>query len=241
MLTITRRTLCAYFLQPLLIDMYKSPVYDLLAEVNRRSYAPIGLPFLTAFFRYLSRGMQTSENNMHLMIARYRKAMSANWDDRPGGRGTEEGITILTENDIQAMEDFALQVGLSMCINIFFENLHLQLLEQTASYFIVLVVAAMLGAVGANILTATSRRLRLAAVSQLPIVEYTSEMCSINNELSYYHKNMSLMELLSQIASTPLMDKIHELGDIVSGKNTTSFLHHLKVQAPDLLSDLNVS
>lgn len=41
-------------------------------------------------------------------------------------------------------------------------------MSQTASYFIVLVVAAMLGAVGAHVLTSTSRRMREAAVAQLP-------------------------------------------------------------------------
>ena len=78
--------------------------------MNRRSHAPIGLPFLTAFFRYLSQLMQTSENNMNLMIARYRRAMSAEWKNRPGKGGARGNTPLLREADLQAMEDFALQV-----------------------------------------------------------------------------------------------------------------------------------
>lgn len=101
---------------PVSVDLFRSPTSqyvsdDLLEEVSTyRQFAPIGLPLLTALFRHLSRGLRSSENNMHLMLARYQKAMSADWSSRPT-RAAGVGRAALLEADLQAMEDFALQVG----------------------------------------------------------------------------------------------------------------------------------
>lgn len=105
---------CLLLQVPLTVDLFKGPSsqYDLLEEVQTyRTYAKIGLPFLTDVFHLLNKGLRSSENNVHLMIARYRKAMSADWGSRPGQRASVGGpLTVLHEADIHSMEDFALQV-----------------------------------------------------------------------------------------------------------------------------------
>lgn len=99
----------------------------------------------------------------------------------------------------------------------------------------------MLGAVGASVLTATSRKLRVAAIAQLPTEVYhrpNDEYITIDAT----DKGVNVVKLLAGISSNSaaLMGKIHTLADIVTDKAADDFLGHLSTRAPNVHADLQV-
>lgn len=97
----------------------------------------------------------------------------------------------------------------------------------------------MLGAVGAHLLTSTSRRLRVASVSNLPIVSFVHPD---NNSEQDPEDCVDAVRLLTDISSSagPLMTRITALVNSISDQAAEDFLSFLSTHNAQLFQDIQV-
>lgn len=94
-----------------------------------------------------------------------------------------------------------------------------------------LVVAAMLGAVAAHVLTSVSRRLRTAAVAQLPSVIFSISTEELSHDAT--------IEPLA-VSSSSIAASLVSLADMMSDSNATAFMEHLAVRDKRSFADVKV-
>ena len=108
----------------------------------------------------------------------------------------------------------------------------------------VLVVAAMLGAAGASLLTATSRRMRAAAVSQLPTVIFRcpdgEDAACIGSEVGGDGDAVSLLRGLSFSGGGAVLEHMDALTSSIADHTAADFLAYLSDRDPQMFSDVQV-
>lgn len=109
----------------------------------------------------------------------------------------------------------------------------------------VLVVAAMLGAAGASLLTATSRSMRAAAVSQLPTVIYRSPDGEDTDDAgsAVTNRGGDVVTLLRGLSSGggAVLEHMGAVTTSITDNTAADFLSYLSERDPQMFSDVQVT